>query len=133
MRSQCRDSVVETRLPQGGEIEQPFYQDDAAKQTGLHPSIHSSFRPRQKTMAAQAVIDRTTVKVSRFLKRKSQTAEKAVASSVVDQAAVPQNLTSKAQVHKMTAQTRARGITDLHALNHCRVMDAAPRQIGGGF
>ena len=93
--------------------------------------MESAFGAGQKTVAADAIVDRAAVQTPSLNQGKGETAEETVAPVlIINQAAFHQRLTGIPEPGEKATQTSAWSVADAHPFDYVRAVDSAFGQIG---
>ena len=123
--------VVESRLPQGGIVEQTFDQDHLRADANLLPCIQAALAPRQEAMGERRA-DAAAVEVDDALaltQREDDALIKSIRALCVDKTGCPQEFEGMTLRCEMTPQISAGRIADAQFSNQGRMVNSALPEI----
>jgi len=127
--------VVESRLPQGGIVEEPFDQDDLGAVANLLPGIQAALAAGQEAMG-ESRTDAATVQVDDTLfpmEWKDDSLIERIRATSVDQAESSQHIEPIASRGEILAQGSAGRIADAKLPDQNRIMHSSPVEITDRF
>jgi len=123
--------VVESRLPQGGIVEQPFDQDHLGAVANLLPCIQAALAPGQEAMGERGA-DAAAVEVDDVLalaQRKHDALIESIRAPRVDEAEPSQHIERMTLRRQISAQGSTMCVADAEFPDQCRIMHSAPVEI----
>lgn len=127
--------VVESRLPQGGIVEEPFDQDDLGAVANLLPGIQAALAAGEEAMG-ESRTDAATVQVDDALfpmEWKDDSLIERIRATIVDQAEASQRIEPIALRGEILTQGSAGRITDAKFPDQNRIMHSSPVEITDRF
>ncbi len=131
MRAQRTSHVVESRLPQGGIVEQPFDQDHLGAGANLLLCIQAALAPGQEAMGERRA-DAAAVEVDdvlALLQRKHDPLIESVRTASVNEAEPTQHIERMPLRRQISTQGSAGCIADAEFPDQCWIMHSAPLEI----
>ena len=120
--------VMESSLPQGNIVEQPFDQDHLGAVTNLFPCIQAALTAGQEAVG-EGSADAAAVEVDNMLvlpQRKHDALTESVRAASVDEADPSQQIERMPLRHEVTAQHPAGSVTDIEFPDQIWIMPSAP-------